>query len=1093
MGSSSHVPFTFVAASAASKRIELAQHWLDRQSSLAPLLVVGGSRLGAARLVRDWVSRTGHGALGWYCLGFTQLKHTLALGELSAAGLVAAPPLSVEALITRVLHRLAEGGKLTTLAQAIAQPNLGRVVARTLTELRMARVPLAALGDTPDLQQLLAAYEIGLQECDLADQALLAEAALRAIAAGTTPLAGLPLLLLDVPVGCLADAELVGALIKAASSSLCVLPSADGSSARWLDRVLGEGPVAQDAAAENALSRAQQRLFHDVDDGDQHPRDPSVSLLAASDGQRECVEIVRQVQRYLDQGLHADRIAVLLRGPARYRADLSEAFARAKIPAHFAEGTRQPDPAGRALLALLWCKAEGLSVTRFCEYLSLGELPPLSPSGEPPAAPAHDLLPPAGEQLSLFASYAVPDSAAPAADWADGPLDVVLSATRRWERLLIDAAVIGGGRSRWAKRLVGLQNDLRARLRLIEVDGGDGPQGDQLRRHLVQLLALEAFALPLVGDLEHLPQRAPWGIWLKLLGELANRALRAPDRVRDVLAELQPLASVGPVGVMEVLLVLERRLTEVGLPSHASEDGAVYVGAIEHSLGLSFDVVFVPGLVEREFPRRVLADPLLSDEARMRVSDGLATNPHRVQQERLCLQLAVGAARQALHASFPRTDEDKGRPRVPSFYALELHRAAFGVLPDFEQLLAQADLGQAHRLGWPAPEDPRSAIDDAEFDLAMLSRVFAEDAAAARGATQYLLAANPHLARSLRQHYQRWHAGWNSDDGLVLGRQYPRSLLAAHQLDARSFSPTALQNFALCPYRFYLNTIAKLKPRDTAEHLDSVDPLTLGSLLHSVLHETCLVLRERGMLPLSESRMETAQAILRDLFEGVVARAKEAFFPAIERVWAQDMQSLWADLSEWLQRLSDDAVWVPWRFELAFGLSAAQNAGEAFPAAVTLESGLSLRGAIDLVERRGNELRATDYKSGRCRTTRQTVINQGQTLQPVLYALALQQLFPQQTVAGGNLYYCTSRGGFQRHHVPLDGAAREAAALLTETLRAALEEGFLPALPTSRDGESVCGSCDYRQLCGTNEAQRVAGKPQQAPTLEGLKRMRRHK
>jgi len=36
----------------------------------------------------------------------------------------------------------------------------------------------------------------------------------------------------------------------------------------------------------------------------------------------------------------------------------------------------------------------------------------------------------------------------------------------------------------------------------------------------------------------------------------------------------------------------------------------------ENARGLSFDVVFVPGLAERLFPQKLIEDPILSDRAR---------------------------------------------------------------------------------------------------------------------------------------------------------------------------------------------------------------------------------------------------------------------------------------------------------------------------------------------------------------------------------------------------------------------------------------------------------------------------------------------
>ena len=47
--------------------------------------------------------------------------------------------------------------------------------------------------------------------------------------------------------------------------------------------------------------------------------------------------------------------------------------------------------------------------------------------------------------------------------------------------------------------------------------------------------------------------------------------------------------------------------------------------------------------------------------------------------------------------------------------------------------------------------------------------------------------------------------------------------------------------------------------------------------------------------------------------------------------------------------------------------------------------------------------------------------------QPVLYALALEKLFPDERVEAGRLYFCSSVGGFEEVPIPLDREARRAA------------------------------------------------------------------
>jgi CRISPR/Cas system-associated exonuclease Cas4 (RecB family) len=187
------------------------------------------------------------------------------------------------------------------------------------------------------------------------------------------------------------------------------------------------------------------------------------------------------------------------------------------------------------------------------------------------------------------------------------------------------------------------------------------------------------------------------------------------------------------------------------------------------------------------------------------------------------------------------------------------------------------------------------------------------------------------------------------------------------------------------------------------------------------------------------------------------------------------VQSVRADLREWLRRATvDESGFVPWRFELAFGLPADRDADPASQAEpVSIDAGLRLRGSIDLVERRGDgRLRVTDHKTGKERFRDGAVIDGGRTLQPVLYALALEKLFPDAAVDSGRLYYCTAAGNYAERTVELDDAARAAAEAVAKAVGEALDEAFLPAAPDA----GACRWCDYRPVCGPYEELRVARK-----------------
>ena len=57
---------------------------------------------------------------------------------------------------------------------------------------------------------------------------------------------------------------------------------------------------------------------------------------------------------------------------------------------------------------------------------------------------------------------------------------------------------------------------------------------------------------------------------------------------------------------------------------------------------------------------------------------------------------------------------------MPSFYVLDVMRAVTGAIPRYADLAEQAAREGGASLAWPAPADPRRAIDTFEHDLAVL-------------------------------------------------------------------------------------------------------------------------------------------------------------------------------------------------------------------------------------------------------------------------------------------------------------------------------------------------------------------------------------
>ena len=359
------------------------------------------------------------------------------------------------------------------------------------------------------------------------------------------------------------------------------------------------------------------------------------------------------------------------------------------------------------------------------------------------------------------------------------------------------------------------------------------------------------------------------------------------------------------------------------------------------------------------------------------------------------------------------------------------------------------------------------------------------------GRARYLLDVNPYLARALRSRWNRWNRNWQPTDGLLSQSDIVRTIMSRHALAARSYSPTALQNYARCPYRFFLQAVQRLSPREMPVTIDEIDPLQRGSLIHDVQFELFARLRDENLLPVRPATLDRARHLLEEILREIAAQHEDDLSPAIDRVWENGVAEIRADLREWLRRASEDGSgFVPRHFELSFGLGHRFGRRQADPRsvadAIQLDCGIRLRGSIDLVERHPNGLlRITDHKSGKFDGNFRQVVNGGQTLQPVLYALVAEKLFAGEgTVSEGRLYFCTSRGGFAPATVPLTARAREAAAQVAATINDAIQQPFLPAAPA----EKQCERCDYRVVCGPYEEERSARKPQER--LDPLNKLR---
>jgi ATP-dependent helicase/nuclease subunit B len=366
-----------VVSSAAATRLDAARRWLSALPRDSEALILAPHGHAATEIVRTCVAEGGS-RFGLQRFTLDRFAARLALPELARRGVASATTLSLVAVVTRAVHRLLESGHAGRFAAIARRPGFPHAVVRTWHELRGAGLSGDAFEAMKRIDGALAAIlertERELAELKLADRAEIFRIA-RAVIERGEGVSDAAVLLLDLPLAERIEVDLVAALMRRAPRGLATAAAGDGASVLAYRVMLGVPATSPDgSAAANSLALLQRHLFEETGPA---PRalDESVALASWPGEARECVEIARRIQAEAADGVRFDRMAILLRAPGSYRAHVEEALRRAGIPAHFARGTRRPDPAGRALLALLACRAQDLSARRFAEYLSLAQVP----------------------------------------------------------------------------------------------------------------------------------------------------------------------------------------------------------------------------------------------------------------------------------------------------------------------------------------------------------------------------------------------------------------------------------------------------------------------------------------------------------------------------------------------------------------------------------------------------------------------------------------------------------------------------------------------------------------------------------------------
>ncbi len=522
------------------------------------------------------------------------------------------------------------------------------------------------------------------------------------------------------------------------------------------------------------------------------------------------------------------------------------------------------------------------------------------------------------------------------------------------------------------------------------------------------------------------------------------------------------------------------------MKSPGNDAGRVRILSAASVRGLKVPYLFLAGLCEKSFPSPEREDRLYSEADYQRlIEHGLPLVPRleRNAAEMLLFYEAVTRATRRLYLSYPALD-DAAQPLSPSPYLKEVEQACG---PGRIARTESSDLSPV-----PADDEPLSA---AEFrvkavataldgDLALLAGLLQDERGGGHGVADGVVAGL--LLSAQRQD----RTSFSVAEGLLTSPVAERRLAADFSAE-RIFSATELEQYAACPYRYFLAKVLKAQPLEELEL--EVDYLERGRLAHALMaafHRHVNQACGEPTSPATLSAEEYQQLLDQAMAEVLDPTASDGLGEVDRRLLLRWM----ADYRGQHQRY--DAEWqtfqAPLRpefFEVSFGQSLRGNGRPSTIEPLQLccgEQTILIAGRIDRIDtgRVAGEVvfNVLDYKTGGAVRFSVEAVARGVALQLPLYALAVAEvvLADRDCVPWQAGYWYLSDNGFKpkqalkMYHEAAGGLEPDAAweamrALLAKTV-AGLVRGMRGGqFPVWSNDPHCTGYCEYATVCRINQ------------------------
>lgn len=753
--------------------------------------------------------------------------------------------------------------------------------------------------------------------------------------------------------------------------------------------------------------------------------------------------------RTLTDGLRFNEVGILLREPTKYVGHLARVFDAVGVEPFITEGLPLGGSrAARSLILLMELIGSDFARRRVMDFLTFAEIDfgSFLNGGRGPRPQRRD------SSSTGVASASSVEGANPAL----------------WDLLSKEAGVVKGLDS-WGERLRALRNRVGPSHSTGELQDKRKTRTDSDRERALSTLI--RFMEKLAARISSFPAAdAPAKLLEKTIALYDALIAPSPERekVTGAIGDLALLDSCARTLERSVFFwLVGRHLGQVQSRLGSFQGEGPTVAGLMAARGLPFRVVVLPGLTEGWFPKGARQDPILLDGERRTLNrvfaaaglkGKLGLKADRLKEEKLLFRLGIGAASRFVLLTFPRLDPLTGGERIPSSFLLEAVRAVTGKSCDTRSLDGLPIFDRLP-LSRTFPDDG-AFMEQSEFDLNL-----AEIATVGRGsgARAHLERGDTFFKNVIEAERRRWGESlFTRYDGAMEAPEAIASLQGRYVGGAGVAAPTSLEDYASCPFAYFMRHILGIEPVDDPEELLSITPKDRGGLAHKILERTYRKIFSGGERP----RRDWKAVLLSEARE-VLDSYRSRFDFGLPLLWELEEERLVEDLvfsvRSDLEKLEG---FTPWKLELAYGLKRGERSEE--PLQFPLSDGrrIPLGGVMDRVDRdrAARKARVIDYKSGSGAVFKNDRLRGGRTLQLPLYVLGARHLFGAETEVDGAEYFFVSgprRGSRVRFTARAVDERMEDLKTVLRTVVHGVEAGLFFACP----GDS-CRYCRYSMACG---------------------------